>query len=45
LAAVCAELEMRARSEELENTASLVEQFDREFNRARDALTLLSARA
>ncbi len=41
LAAVCAEIETRGRDEQLNGTAGLVEQFDAEFARVRDALSQL----
>ena len=42
VAAVCAEIETRARTAQLDNAAELVERFDAEFARARDALTQLT---
>jgi two-component system sensor histidine kinase/response regulator len=42
LAAVCAEVEARARAEQLDDTGELMERFDAEFARARDALTELT---
>jgi PAS domain S-box-containing protein len=41
LAAVCAEIETRGRDVQLNGTAGLVEQFDAEFARVRDALSQL----
>ena len=43
LAAVCAEIEMQARFAQLGDAAGLVERFDTEFARVRDALNLLAA--
>jgi two-component system, sensor histidine kinase and response regulator len=39
LAAICAEMETEGRSERLESAAGLMEQFDAEFRRVRDALS------
>ena len=41
LAAVCAEMEMQGRSAQLYTAAGLVERFDTESARVRDALNLL----
>ena len=41
LAAICAEIETEGRSERLEGAAGLMEQFDAEFSRVRDALSHL----
>jgi two-component system sensor histidine kinase/response regulator len=39
LAAICAEMEMEGRSERLDGAVGLMEQFDAEFSRVRDALS------
>jgi PAS domain S-box-containing protein len=44
LAAVCAEMETQSRLARLDVAAGLVEQFDTEFSRVRDALSLLVAK-
>jgi len=44
LAAICAEIEMRGRSAQLDGAAQLVERFDAEFARVRDALNQLAIR-
>ncbi len=44
LAAVCAEIEMQSRSAQIGDAARLVERFDAEFARVRDALTQLATR-
>lgn len=41
LAALCAEMETQSRLARLDVAARLVEQFDTEFSRVRDALTVL----
>ncbi len=43
LAEICSELEAQGRAGRLEGTAGLVERFDAEFGRARDALKLAAA--
>jgi PAS domain S-box-containing protein len=43
LAEICSELEVQGRGGRLEGTAGLVERFDAEFGRARDALKLAAA--
>jgi len=44
LAAVCAEMEAQSRAAHLDDAAHLIERFDAEFARARQALTLLTTR-
>ncbi len=45
LAAVCAEIETRGRLAQLDGTAGLVERFDAEFARVRDALSQVATRS